>query len=475
MTDLTSFEGGAAAATPNDAARLSTRLYAAVWRWHFYAGIFVAPFLTMLAVTGLIILYTSVIDGREGEKISVPISGTAQPLTRQAEAALAAAPEGRLVEWISPYHDGGVSVFRVKQGETDSMIAIDPYKTSVVETWNRRDGWYDFASDIHGSLLLGDTGDLIIEIAAGFGIVLVITGLYLWWPRNGVPLRAMLLPDLRAQGRGWWKSLHRTVGFYSGLLLLVFLVSGMAWTGVWGEKFVQAWSTFPAAKWDEVPLSQTKHEAMNHGAVKDVPWALEKTAMPASGSNAGTSGVPAGTAVDIDAIAALARSLGFEGRIRLNFPDGETGVWTISQDSMSNDSPDPTADRTVHIDQYSGKILAEVAFADYSLPGKAMAVGIAFHEGDMGLWNIVLNTAFCISVIFISVSGLVMWWKRRPTGAGRLNAPPLPKDLPLWKGAVAVMLLVSLAFPMVGVTLLAVLLLDVLVIQRIRPLARVVS
>lgn len=474
MTDLTSFEGGAAAA-PNDDARLSTRFYAAVWRWHFYAGIFVAPFLTMLAVTGLIILYISVIDGREGEKISVPVAETTQPLAQQAEAALTTASEGRLVEWISPYHEGGVSVFRVKQGEADSMIAVDPYKASVVEIWNRRDGWYDFASDIHGSLLLGDSGDLMIEIAAGFGILLVITGIYLWWPRNGARLGPLLLPDLRASGRIWWKSLHRTVGFYCGLLLLVFLISGMAWTGVWGEKFVQAWSTFPAAKWEDVPLSDIKHEAMNHGAVKDVPWALEKTAMPASGSEAGTAGVPAGTAIDIDSIAALARSLGFEGRIRVNFPDGETGVWTISQDSMSNDSPDPTADRTVHIDQYSGKVLAEVTFADYSLPGKAMAVGIAFHEGDMGLWNIILNTVFCLGVIFISVSGLVMWWKRRPARAGRLSAPPLPKDLPLWKGAVAVMLLVSLTFPMVGITLLVVLLLDVLVIQRIRPLARAVS
>ena len=29
-------------------------LYAAVWRWHFYAGLSVAPFLMLLAVTGLV-------------------------------------------------------------------------------------------------------------------------------------------------------------------------------------------------------------------------------------------------------------------------------------------------------------------------------------------------------------------------------------------------------------------------------------
>ena len=38
------------AAQPEAAA--SSRLYRAVWRWHFYAGLYVIPFLMMLAVTG---------------------------------------------------------------------------------------------------------------------------------------------------------------------------------------------------------------------------------------------------------------------------------------------------------------------------------------------------------------------------------------------------------------------------------------
>ena len=75
---------------------------------------------------------------------------------------------------------------------------------------------------------------------------------------------------------------------------------------------------------------------------------------------------------------------------------------------MSNDSANPLSDRTVHVDQYTGKILANVGFADYGAAGKAMAVGIAFHEGDMGLWNLALVTVFCLSIIFLSVSGFVI-------------------------------------------------------------------
>lgn len=68
-----------------------------------------------------------------------------------------------------------------------------------------------------------------------------------------------------------------------------------------------------------------------------------------------------------------------------------------------------------------------------------------------------------------------MWWKRRAGNGLRLAAPPLPRDMPLWQGAVVVGLAVSLAFPMAGLTLLAVLALDALVIRRIAPLKRLLS
>ncbi len=453
---------------------LSQKFYFAAWRWHFYAGLYVIPFLLMLAVTGLGMMYISVLDGRDGEYVSVAQGAQVQPVSAQTEAALASLPGATLVEWIGPKDEGRAAVVRVAVEGGQRMVAVDPYSATVLESWDRRAGWYDFLSDIHGTLLIGTLGDRLIEIAAGLAVVLVVTGLYLWWPRGN--WRAALLPDLRARRRALWKSLHAVTGTYISVLLVLFLLSGLSWAGIWGERFVQAWSSFPAQKWDAVPLSDTTHAGhMNHGATKDVPWALEQTLMPESGSDAGLTGLPEGTAVTADSVYALGRALGYEGRFRIVFPRDEAGVFTLNQDSMSNDSACPTCDRTVHIDQFTGKILADVGFADYSLMGKSMAVGIALHEGDMGLWNLVLNTLFCLAVIFVCISGVVMWLKRRPSRAGRLAAPPLPQDLPFWKGAVLVGLLAALAFPLVGLTLLAVLALDVLLLANLPALKRAVS
>lgn len=456
------------------AASMSTRFYRAAWRWHFYAGLYVAPFMIMLAVTGLMILWVNVFDGRDGQKgFSVTPQNQTLPVSDLSSAAAAAVPDGAVVQYIAPRTETQVALFRVNT-ETDSlMVAVNPYSAEVLDSWSRRSGWYDLAKNIHGTLLIGDLGDRLIEIAAGFGLVLIATGAYLWWPREQSLGRA-LVPDFKARGRQWWKSLHASIGFHSAIILVVFLLSGLAWAGIWGGKFVQPWSTFPAEKWSNVPLSDATHASMNHGVAKDVPWGLEQTPMPASGSDAGSEELMASQPVTADSVADLARALGMEGRFQMNFPKGETGVWTISQDSMSNDTSDPFSDRTVHVDQYTGKLLAEARFADYSPGAKAMAVGIAFHEGDMGGWNIVLNTVFCLAIIFLSASGLVMWWKRRPSTSGlRLFAPPEMPETPFWSGAVLIMLFLSLAFPLVGLTLLAVLALDVLVLSNIRPLKRV--
>lgn len=455
-------------------AALDRSLYFTVWRWHFYAGLYVIPFIVMLGVTGLAMLWFTTIAPEYGERIAVARQAASLAPSALAARATAAHPGGTAGQFIEPWDAHTPALVRVDIGAVRHVVAVDPYAGTVLRDTVEGDTWNDLAKRIHGSLLIGDLGDWLIEIAAGFGIVLVATGLFLWWPREPNGLRRMLVPDLRARGRALWKSLHQTLGFWFSLVLVFFLLSGLAWTGVWGTKLVQAWSTFPAAKWDNVPLSDKSHASMNHGAAKDVPWALEQTPMPASGSAAGVSGVPMGTPVDLDSVVALGRALGFQGRFQVALPADDDGVYTLSQDSQSYDSHAPTADRTVHVDRYSGKILADVRFADYGAGGKAMAVGIALHEGTLGWWNIALNALFVLAVLFIAASGAVMWWKRRPQGV-RLGAPPEPAPGAPWRGAMALMLLLSLAFPLTAAVLVALLLLDFLVIRSVRPLARLLS
>ncbi|MDF2373241.1 MAG: PepSY domain-containing protein [Rhizobiaceae bacterium] len=453
--------------------RSTNKLYLAAWRWHFYAGLYVIPFFMVLAITGMSMAWIAYIDGRDGERIAVVTQQNVKPVSVQADAALKAIPGGLLKQYVAPRADDLAAIFRVDSGGVATMVAVDPYSARVLAKYPRRSGWYDFADNVHSELLLGLAGDRMLEIAASLGMVLIATGLYMWWPTVG-GWRNALVPGLSRGGRSLWKSMHGVVGMWISIFLIFFLISGLAWTGIWGEKLVQAWNTFPAEKWNNVPLSDVTHASMNHGP-KEVPWVLEQTPMPRSGSQAGQSVEGVATPVTIDGMDKLARQIGFAGRYQMNLPENETGVYTFSRDSMNTDSANPLSDRTVHVDQHTGNLLADVRFEDYSLAGKAMAVGIALHMGTLGLWSVLANTLVCLSVMLLCVSSVIMWWKRRPTGTLRLSAPPLPKDMPLWQGAALVGLMVSLAFPMAGITLLIAMALDQVVLSRIPVLKRVLS
>ncbi|WP_172294475.1 PepSY domain-containing protein [Pseudoruegeria sp. HB172150] len=454
------------------AAHAANKFYFIAWRWHFYAGLYVIPFLCLLAVTGLAMLWISWAAGIGAERTAISPQGETLAVSRLQTAAEAAMPGTHATQYVEPLAADRVAVFAVADEAGTTGVAIDPYTGDVVKTFAWRAGWYDFLTDIHGTLLLGSFGDRLIEIAASLAIVMVATGLYLHWPRNGTGWRRTLVPQLSARGRAFWKSIHGVLGLWISLILLVFLVSGLSWAGIWGEKMVQAWNTFPADKWG-APLSDASHADMNHGVAKEVPWGLEQTPLPESGSLAGVGAIDG--EVTIDNVTAFARGIGFSGRFQINLPADETGVWTISHDSMSNDGPNPAADRTLHIDRYSGNVLADVQYSDYSAYAKAMAWGIAFHEGDMGIWNLVLNTLFCLSVIAVALSGLVMWWKRRPNAAARLAAPPKPQGLPFWKGAAVLVVALSILFPMAGLAIVFVLILDATLFRLVPGVKRALS
>lgn len=450
--------------------RASSRLYRAVWRWHFYAGLVVVPFFVLLASTGMMMLYGNSIETMLGPRHHVAATETPMPLTVQAKAATASLTNGSVTQFIAPANPDLANLFVVKGDEGTNIVAIDPATASVVGSTPQDSVLFTWASKIHGTLLLGDFGDRVLEIAAGLGIVLVLTGLYMWWPRGPRTWARALLPRL-TKGRALWRDLHMSTGFYFALVLLFFLFSGLSWTGVWGGSIVQAWNTFPAEKWG-APLSDLTHAELNQGDAKDVPWTLEQAPMPVSGGHdhaammAGMAAPTHTSSVDLDTIAKLARDMGFSEQFRINLPADETGVFTVSADSMSGDTTNPFGDRTVHIDQYSGEPIVEVGFSDYGLGGKAMAAGIALHQGNLGWWNIALNLFFCAAIIFMAVSGVVLWWKRRPKG--KVAAPLYPREYRAPWGVIVIALAVCIAFPLTGAAILLFALIDFILPRRFK-------
>lgn len=438
----------------------SQSLYRAVWRWHFYAGIVFAPFIILLAITGIIYLFKPQIENIM-YKDYYYVKVTEQKLTaeQQIEAVKTAYPDAAITRYKPSFEANRSAEVGVAGKEGMMTVFVNPYNGNIMGDLKSDEMFMSEVERLHGELMIGTIGDRIVEMAACWAIILLITGLYLWWPRNKKDIWGTVVPRLFKGKRTALRDLHAVPAFWFSLFVSIFIFTGLPWSGLWGDminRVATATQTgYPTGLWDgNLPQSTIPSKE-----VAKVPWAAENLPVPESNK----SGV---APLSIEKIMQVADANKVGKGYSITFPQEEKGVYTVS---VSPDKPEGQA--TLHIDQYSGKVLADLRFEDYGILAKAISIGIALHEGHyFGLANQVLNLIICLGLIGISVTGVIMWWKRKPSGS--LGAPSSPKNFKLLKGVAFLILILGIVFPLVGVSLLTVLLLDWLVIKRIPSVKR---
>ncbi|SDS21000.1 Uncharacterized iron-regulated membrane protein [Pseudomonas asplenii] len=441
--------------------------YNLAWRWHFYAGLFVAPFMILLALTGIIYLFKPQLDPlMYGNLLKVEPGHHRISADEQLQRIHATYPQGRIKQYLPPADAGSSAQFVVIQDGRELNVFIDPYRGNVLGEQDAKLNLQAVARALHGELMIGTVGDRLVELAAGWGVMLVVSGVYLWWPR-GRSSGGVLWPRLNARGRLLWRDLHAVSGFWGSILLLLMLLSGMTWTGFWGKQYAEVWNRFPDPMWNNMPKSDVEARSLNSAARQTVPWAVEHTPMPMSGDHAehmqhgAASAGPAAPGVTLQQVVDIATARQIEPGYSITLPTTAEGVFTIAVFA-----DDPRNDATLHVDQYTGSVLADVRWQQYGNVARATEMGVMLHEGKLfGPINQIAILLICLMILLGSVSGLVMWWKRRPQGS--LGVPPLRHDLPRWKSAMLVMLVLAVLFPLVGASLIVVWLFDKLLLSRL--------
>ncbi|MRX71881.1 PepSY domain-containing protein [Bacillus lacus] len=448
----------------NEKKKSRASFYQSVWRWHFYAGLFASPFLIILAFSGAVYLFKPQIEASlyQDQYFSEDIEGRRLSLQTQVETAREQFPEG-IVTYVRTFDDATrTTEIGVLQQGTMLSAYISPYTGEFQGSIKNQEKFTEIFKKLHSELIIGGTfANRLVELAACWTVILLITGLYLWFPRSRASIWGTILPRLHKKGRIFWRDMHAVPAFWLSIGILLLILTGLPWSGVTGENIKwlsDATNTgFPkyAHSFGEKPQS-----AVTSGeAAEDIPWAVENMPVPSSSA-------PAYVALDINDIDHIAATKGIAKPYTISYPQGDTGVYTIA---TSHSKPGDNA--TLHIDQYSGAVLSDVRFADFGLLGKAITLGIALHEGRLfGLANQLLGLLVCIGIIGIVISSFLMWKKRKTKGA--LTAPPKPHNHRTSLVLFFTMLGLGVLMPLVGISIIIVFLVDTLLIKKIPRLKK---
>lgn len=445
-----------------------------VWRWHFYAGLFCIPFALWLSVTVTIFLFHPQIQrwiDRPYDHLSIHQRATANA---QVQAALAAVPGITLDSYELPHSGTSAAQVLVDKGAEQYRVYVHPETLAILRVDNEDHRVDVFTSRLHGELLMGKFGSWIVELAGSWAVVMILTGLFLWWPANMKGLGGILYPRLGQGKRGFWKDIHSVTGIYVSFFALFLLLTGLPWAKSWGgylkairhfsagRAVQQDWTTSRAdvlaARAARSGSSMAGMQGMDHAEDMSVSPHAEHTGV--WGRHSTTLSGPLAF-VALDRMVSNVASLQLANPVLISPPMQAEGNWSAKSD---------TRDRPLRVDLIldgkSGAVIRRTDFHSKPWLDRAIGVGIAAHEGQLfGALNQLVSLLTTIGLVLLSVSGLIMWWRRKPEGV--LGAPAKIRRVRFSAGLVAIMVALGIYFPFLGASMILVGVLEYFVLRRL--------
>lgn len=264
------------------------------------------------------------------------------------------------------------------QGPWRGIVYFDPYTGVEQGRLGENEGLFNTLFKLHSSLLMQSTGKALLAWTALFYVVLLITGLVLWWPRQWPPVLQLELR--KGLLRGLF-DVHRTLGALLGCVILISVVTGayMAWRPLGGvinwvvgsqaenapSYVIVASEVAPLASLDKVFASA--REAYSDGAISRIQ------------------------------IPADPRSL---IRVRFKMPD----------------DPHPNGLTSVWLDPVSTEIVKRIRWNELDLGTRATTVIYPLHTGVLGGCVLEIIVALSgLAMACLGASGIWLWWRRRPS------------------------------------------------------------
>ena len=445
---------GTVSSTPSGQSALLRR----IWRLHLWVGLFAAPVLVVLACTGLVILYSQPLGTLLNRDLLVVTQGPQTvPLDEQVTTARQHVGTDYSLDSVTPsaLADRSTQIDFLPPGAPEypagesnvTQVFVDPYTGQYLGQRSELSGLVGWANQLHrmfgndgpkiqlpslGHLIAPSSypdatipvgvGNLWMELTAGWILVLLASGVFLWWPRAIQSTKPLLKIRWSKGGRVRWRDLHALTGVVIALILICYILSGLTWSRYWGEN----WRAFAAAVTPSTSIDapSTSAKMGDYDRLgRRIAWSATDDPVYASDPGAVPGPAPLGFA-DIDRIAKDEHMVPGYSIIPPSdtTADGETvyGSYTVV-----NHWPQRISEqRTLYLNQFTGATITNATAAQDGALSRLTSFGIAMHMGNqLGVLTRISATIACLGVLTSVLTGFLMWWKRRPKGGTGLPGP----------------------------------------------------
>ena len=375
------------------------------------------PFVIVLSVTGTIYLFRPQIEAWEERGYdNLPKAASVTDYGSRVQAAVGISEGLRFagVEATSepaafdPVSSATRVLVQDQAGEI-SRVHVSPFEAEVLGSVRESERFTRLVRRIHGELLLGKRGSYLVELVASWTIVMVVTGMTLWMPKR-IRFFGVVIPRVRSTGKVFWKDLHSVIGFWASGLIVFLIITGLPWSTFWGDYFKKVRSitgaTLNQQHWDG---GHAKHKPQKS------PW---RTVAPDPESY---------SLEEVNGAVRYAQSLNWLAPVIVEPPSDATSFWKIK--SMTANRP---YRQSLRYNVTTKEIVDQETFAGRHWVDRVVGQGIALHEGQrfshyrFGWINQLFALFATCSLVLLSCTGVVLWYRRRDTVG--LSPPPMPKD-----------------------------------------------
>jgi len=432
-----------------------------LWRWHFFAGLFCLPFVAFLSLTGMVYLFKPQIDDWIDWRYDhLPIALSPSP-EQDVQAALSAVPQGAFLAYELPRTLQSAARVLVSKPDGEAVrVYVDRNTHTVLKTVLEENRFERLVFRLHGQLLLGNVGSVIMEMVASWTIVLIVTGVLLWWPRHQRGLAGIVYPRLGTKGRTRWRDLHAVTGVWTSVFLVLFLVSGLPWSFVWGHTLQSVENTVgrltSVKDWEIGAVPVAAVIAGHPLGQAQKPPAKENMNMPGMDMPAASTSFAEGGGISgLDTVVRTASTLSLPAPVIIT-PSGS--LWTVRSDTQNRPLRESV---TVTPD---GHVVKQETFAEKGLMDRIIDYGVAAHEGQLfGKMNQIINLLVAMGLLMMSSAATILWLKRKPEDS--LGAPLALPTQTYGLGGIIILIILALFLPELGLSLVVLALANLIPIK----------